>query len=366
MGGSESRQGLADDSERARVGAPLPSVEEGQSFWGGLTVPPPARISMPVPVHGEGEAEVRVLRAFRLALELSAVILVVESVGAFLSRSLSLTVDAVHNVPDLLAFATSWAALRATQRGTTTELTFGAHRFEVFAGLLNAALVLGTGVGFGFAATLDLLGGSSFAGTVDPIWILIVAVPTLGLRSVNLTILERLPRRARDLNLLSVLVHLGSDVAITLVLLGAGVVLFLNPSLASADSGAALAIAAVLVYESLPLFRGGWDVLTERTPRNLSTAEIARAALQVPHVAELHDLHVWAVCPTLVCMTAHVRVDEMSVREGMDVVAQLRRRMAEEFGILHSVFELETDPGTGPSPPLGRSRTGSAPPTGRL
>jgi cobalt-zinc-cadmium efflux system protein len=313
---------------------------------------------MPIPVHGEEEAEARVLRAFRLALELSVVILVVEALGAVLSRSLSLTVDAVHNVPDLLAFATSWAALRATQRGTSGELTFGAHRFEVFAGLLNAALVLGTGVGFGYSAVWDLVQGVSFAGSVDAVWILIVAVPTLGLRAVNLTVVGRIPRRARDLNLLSVLIHLASDVAITVTLLFAGIVLVLYPSLSWADSGAALVISGILVYESLPLFRGGWDVLTERTPRDLSTADIERAALEVPHVADVHDLHVWAVCPTLVCMTAHVRVDEMSVRDSMEVVAQLRRRMAEQFGILHSVFELETEVrnGGGSRPGQGRAR----------
>jgi cobalt-zinc-cadmium efflux system protein len=61
----------------------------------------------------------------------------------------------------------------------------------------------------------------------------------------------------------------------------------------------------------------------------------------VPDVAEVHDLHVWAICPTLVCMTAHVEVRDMSVREGMAVVEELRRRMADEFGILHATFEVE-------------------------
>lgn len=313
---------------------------------------------MPVPLHGEEEAESRVLRAFRFALEVSAVILVVESVGALLSRSLSLTVDTVHNIPDLLAFVTSWGALRATQRGTSGELTFGPHRFEVFAGLLNAVLVLATGLAFAYPAAVGLIRGTSFAGPVNPIWILVVAAPTLGLRGVNLAVLGRVPKRARDLNLVSVLVHVASDVAITVALLSAGLLLLWNPGFVWADSGAALVISGILVYESLPLFRGGWDVLTERTPRNLSTTEIERVALEVPHVAGVHDLHVWAVCPTLVCMTAHVRVSEMSVREGMEVVDRLRRRMADEFGILHSVFELETGPD--PAAPVDPRRPGPA------
>ena len=293
-------------------------------------------------VHGESEAETRVLRGFRVALALAVVVLGVEGLGAFLSHSLSLTVDAVHNLPDILAFAVSWSALRATEQGSTGAYTFGMHRFEGFAGLLNATLVLGTGAAFGLEAGASLLRGAPFAGPVDAVWLLAVAVPTLGLRATALAALGRLPRAARRLNLVSVMVHLASDLLITGALLVAGVVLLLQPSDAWVDALAALVIAAILVYESLPLFRDGWEVLTERVPRNLSVAEIQRVALSIPGVREVHDLHVWAVCPTLVCMTAHVRVGELSVRDGMEVVSELRQRMESEFGILHSVFEMES------------------------
>jgi cobalt-zinc-cadmium efflux system protein len=303
--------------------------------------------------HGEGEAETRVLRGLRLALELSLVILAAELVGAYLSRSLSLTVDAVHNIPDLLAFAVSWTALRACQTGATRQYTFGTHRFEVFAGLLNAVLILGTGVAFGYEALNGLVRGGSFAGPVDAVWLIVVALPVLALRAVNLSILGRIPRRARDLNLASVVLHLASDLAITGAIIAAGVLLLLRPQFWWADAGAAVAIAGILVYESLPLFREAWEVLTERTPRNLSTDRIRSSALEVPGVSEVHDLHVWAVCPTLVCMTAHIQVREMPLSEWTTVVSKLRERMEQEFGILHSVFEVETLPtprGTGPPP----------------
>ncbi len=303
---------------------------------------------MPEPGHGEEEAERSVLAGLRLAVVLSAAILVLESVGAYYSRSLAVTIDALHNVPDLLAFAVSLAALRAAEAGATDRLTFGSHRFEVFAGLLNAALVLGTGLVVGYEAVVALGQRATFAGPVDAVWVLAVAVPTLALRSANVVSLRRVPARARDLNLQSVLVHLGSDLGITLAVLGAGLLLLVDPSAALADPAAAGVIAAVLVYESLPLFRDAWEVLTESTPRHLSLPAIVAAARGVPRVTDVHDVHVWAVCPTLVCMTAHVEVQEMSVREGMTVVEALRERMAEEFGILHATFEVEVRPGAAP------------------
>jgi cobalt-zinc-cadmium efflux system protein len=299
---------------------------------------------MPLPTHGEGEAEHRVLRGLRVAIALSAVILGVEAAGAYLSHSLSLTVDAVHNAPDILAFVLSWTAIRAAEGGADDQFTFGTHRLETFAGLLNAGLVLGTGAVFGYAALVDLVGHSSFEGPVDAVWLLAVAAPTLVLRGASVAVLRQSPGPVRDLNLRSVLVHLASDIAITGVLLLAGVVLLLRPSLAWVDPAGALVIAGVLVYESLPLFRDGWDVLTERVPRNLSVEAITQRAMEVPGVTELHDLHVWSVCSSLVCLTAHVGVREMSLADSMAVVAELRDRMEEEFGIVHSTFQVEATP----------------------
>ncbi len=291
--------------------------------------------------HGEGESERQVLRGLRLAVELSFAILLLEAIGAYLSHSLSLTVDAVHNVPDILAFLLSWSAIRASEAGATARFTFGAHRMETFAGLFNALLVLGTGAVFGYGALVYLVRGGTFDGTVDPVWILAAAVPTLALRSVSLAVLRRIPGRVRELNLRSVILHLGSDLAITAALLVDALILLARPSLAWADTVAALGIAGVLIYEALPLLRDGWDVLTERTPRDLSVDEIVAASLTIPGVQGIHDVHVWSVCSSLVCLTAHVGVGEVSLREATHVVAELRRRMEDQFGIVHSTFEVE-------------------------
>ncbi|MGA7845889.1 MAG: cation diffusion facilitator family transporter [Thermoplasmata archaeon] len=298
---------------------------------------------MPQLAHGEGEAEVQVLRGLRLAVELTIVILVVEAVGAFFSRSLALTADAVHDLPDLVAFAVSWGALRATEQGVTAESTYGAHRWEVFASLANASLILGSGLLFGYLGAYALLVGGSFAGPVDAVWLLAAAAPTLGLRAVNLSVLARMPGRVRDLNLRSVVVHLASDLAITGALLVAGAVLLFHSGAGWVDDAAALAVAAVLVFESLPLFRDSWDVLGERIPRGITMDEVVKTALSVPGVAEVHDVHVWSLCPTLVCMSAHVGVRNMSIQEWGRVAATLRQRMESEYGILHAVFEVESE-----------------------
>jgi cobalt-zinc-cadmium efflux system protein len=293
--------------------------------------------------HGEAEAEAPVVRALRLAVELSIVVLAVEVLTAIGSRSLSLSVDAAHNVPDVLAFSISYLALREVGAGGTNE-PFARHRVEVFAGLANAALVLATGVGFGYAALATLVHGGTFAGSVVIPWLLLGALTALALRLGSFLALARLPGRVRDLNFRSVLVHLGTDLVITGALLVVAGTLVVRPSFTVIDPAASLAIAVLLVAESVPLFRAASDVLTERTPRHLDLQAVERTALAVQGVRELHDVHIWAVCPTLICMTAHVGVEEMTVGRSMDVVARLQDAVRAEHGILHSVFQVEAGP----------------------
>ena len=115
----------------------------------------------------------------------------------------------------------------------------------------------------------------------------------------------------------------------------------MRPSWTWFDDLAALTIAGILVFESLPLFREGWDVLTERTPRRLSVETVTNAARSVPGVTDVHDVHIWSVCSTLVCLTAYVGVEEMALQDAMEVIRILRAKMESEFGILHATFEIE-------------------------
>ena len=292
--------------------------------------------------HGEREAGGEILVGLRLATILAAAILIVEVLGAVASRSLSLSVDAVHNAPDILGFAISWLALRGLRAGSTEVFTFGTHRREVFAAMFNGILVLATGLSFGWEALSALRPGAPAPGPVEAVWLLAAAIPTLALRGASLAVLSRIPGRVRDLNVRSVLVHLASDMAITAALIIDGAILALYPTEGRIDAIAALFIAAVLVYEAGPLILGGFDVLTERTPRTLSVERLRNAAREIPGVSEIHDVHVWAVCSALVCLTAHVEVRDMTLRESQVVVHLLRQRMEGEFGIVHSTFEVET------------------------
>src|SRR5258708_18884171 len=93
------------------------------------------RRMQPPPVGSGAAARIR------LALLLTATVLVVEVAGGLWAHSLALLSDAGHVVTDLVVLALSAFALRQVQRPATARRTFGYQRVGILVALVNALLL---------------------------------------------------------------------------------------------------------------------------------------------------------------------------------------------------------------------------------
>jgi cobalt-zinc-cadmium efflux system protein len=88
------------------------------------------------------------------------------------------------------------------------------------------------------------------------------------------------------------------------------------------------------------LLRESTRILLEVAPEEPS--EIGQAMLALPHVADVHDLHVWTVGSGFPSISAHVLVDP-----GADchaIRADLATMLRERFGLGHSTLQVEHAP----------------------
>src|SRR5256714_7131261 len=102
----------------------------------------------------------------RLALLLTAIVLVVEVVGGLWAQSLALLSDAGHVVTDLAVLALSIFALRQGQRPASPRRTFGYQRVGILVALLNALLLGAIVVGIVVEALHRLQNPSAVLGGV--------------------------------------------------------------------------------------------------------------------------------------------------------------------------------------------------------
>ncbi len=269
--------------------------------------------------------------ALQGAFALTVVVMGVEVAGGLASRSLALLADAAHMATDAGAIALSlfaaWIAVRPADR----KRTYGWYRIEVFAALINGALLLAVTGGIVIEAVRRLQAPPA----VRPG--LLVGVATIGLlaNAVAAWLLHR--AKGESLNVRGAYLHVLSDLLGSLAAITAGVVVAVT-GWAAADPLISLGLAVLLVTSALRLLRQATDVLLEAAPRHVSLPALETSMAGVPGVVGVHDLHVWTVASGMVAMSGHATVPDTG--KNQEVLEEITRRVR-GFGIHHVTVQLE-------------------------
>ncbi|XP_045763823.1 zinc transporter 1 [Maniola jurtina] len=104
-----------------------------------------------------------------------------------------------------------------------------------------------------------------------------------------------------------VLAHAPTDIASSLFVMGAGLTLEWEPVAARiADPALSASAAIILVIFNYPFMRSAGLVLLQTVPEGLGACDLRAAALRVPGVLAIHELHVWQLHRDRLVATAHV------------------------------------------------------------
>ena len=69
--------------------------------------------------------------------------------------------------------------------------------------------------------------------------------------------------------------------------------------------------------------------------------EVGRAMGAVPGVRDVHDLHIWSLCPGAVALSAHVTVEGTRWEQAAEIQAHLKEVLRGRFDIEHTTIQLE-------------------------
>jgi cobalt-zinc-cadmium efflux system protein len=284
--------------------------------------------------HAHGRAEDR--GRLRIVLAVTAVVLVLEVVGWRLTGSLALLADAGHLATDAAAVVLALGASYVASRPGGPRSTFGLHRAEILAALVNAVVLLGV------CAYLAYAGVSRLRHPEDVDAGPMIAFAAVGLlaNGVSLLVLNR--SHTGSMNLRGAATEVFADLLGSALAVAAGVVIVLTDD-QRADPIATLAIAALVLPRAALLLRDAAVVLLEIAPAGLDLDDVRRHLLEVPGVTEVHDLHAWTITSGIPSLSAHVTVtDECLAQRGVGATLdELCRCVAEHFDVRHATFQVE-------------------------
>ena len=271
-------------------------------------------------------------RTLKFAFLATLIFAFVEFVGGKLSHSLALVADAAHLLTDAgalgLVFFASWIA----SQPATRKMSYGFHRVEILAALVN-------GAGLITIAVFLVLGALRRFASPPEIQVgLMIVVGTAGLL-FNLFVAFFLNRLARkSLNVKSAFYHVLSDLLGSVGVVGAGIVIW-KTGWKFADPVASLLIALLVVWGAWQILRQVVVVLLEAAPSRVNIARLESRLLSLDGVQEICDLHVWTISSGKEALSVH-----LGVRADSDADALLRKVneiLSREFGIHHTTIQVE-------------------------
>lgn len=283
--------------------------------------------------HDHAEARSGSRRALTLALVITAVFLVVEATGGFLTGSLALVADAGHMLTDVAALALSLFALSMSSRPATHTRTYGWKRIEVLAAAVNGIGLVVIAIYIGWEAVARI----NQPEAVDSGPMLLVAVGGLLCNVVAIRLLRGGDKSS--LNLRGAYLHVLGDLLGSAGAIVAALVI-LSTGWTRADPLISLAISVLIVFSAWRLLKESADVLLESTPPGVDVGVIEAAITAIPGVQCVHDMHVWTVTSGFLAMSAHVSIAAPADYNSVMIAAQSLVRG--KFGIGHCTLQLET------------------------
>ena len=274
-------------------------------------------------------------RAFALGIALNVGFVAVEAFYGWKVDSLALLADAVHNLSDVAGLVLAWGGAFAGRLRPDARHTYGWQRASILAAFANALLLL---VAMG---ALAMEAVQRFATPAPVAGLTIIVVAGIGIVVNSLTALLFMRGRERDLNIRGAFLHMAADALVSVGVVVAGILVLLL-GWQWLDPAVSLAIAVVILWGTWDLFRQSLHLLFDGVPESVDLDEVRAALLAQPGVAQVIDLHVWAMGTSRIALTAHLVVPEGPVDDAF--LRQAGELLRDRFDIDHVTLQVVREP----------------------
>ncbi len=285
-------------------------------------------------LHNHALLDRAIARGFLVAIGLTAVTLIAELVGGFWTNSLALLSDAAHVFMDLFALVLSLAAIYLARFPASDTRTYGWHRAEIFASLINGVTLLLIACGILNEAWDRMLNPEA----VKSKEMFIIAI--IGL-VMNLVAASRLYGHSHDdLNVRSAFLHvLGDAIASIGVIIGGIIMLYTGWFIL--DALISMAIVLIIGWGAFRILREAGHILLEGVPKHINVSELVDKMRSVKGVNNVHHLHVWSICSHITALSAHIDVaPDYRLRQG-EIIGTLEQLLDDDYHISHTTLQGE-------------------------
>jgi cobalt-zinc-cadmium efflux system protein len=284
-------------------------------------------------------------RRFLLSIGITIIVLLAEVVGGIWTGSLALLSDSAHVFMDIFALALSFIALKLSSLPADDRHTYGYHRLEVLAALVNGLSLAFIAIGIWWEAIQRFQQPLVVRSTEMLIIAVIGLLANLGVAAIlgsHQHDAGEHDHSVEDLNVHSAFLHVVGDAISSVGVIVAAVLISIT-GWEWLDPFVSVLIGMLIALSAYRVTRKSLHILIEGVPEGLSLRKVENTIWQTPGIASVHDLHIWNICSGHVALSAHVTLNNFQ-SDHTGLRDEIKAALLQQFGIEHTTFQFESEP----------------------
>lgn len=270
-----------------------------------------------------------------IAVWANALLTVAQIAGGIFSGSLALIADALHNFSDMASLVIALAARKISRRSPDAAMTFGYGRIEVVAALVNYTTLILVSIYLIREGAMRMIDPPEVHG-----WTVVI-LGGVALAVDSLTALLTYSMQKGSMNIRALFLHNLSDALASVAVVVGGAIIILY-GVWWIDPAITIAIAVYILYIAVSEIGRPVRTLLLGSPPDMDSEAVIAAIRSVDGVAGVHYVHLWQMQEHKTALDYHVVLTAGGWSRMETIKREIKRRLDDRFGIVHSTLEFES------------------------
>ncbi|MBC7486880.1 MAG: cation transporter [Cytophagaceae bacterium] len=269
----------------------------------------------------------------KVAFWLNLIFCILEFAGGLFTNSIAILSDALHDLGDSFSLGLAWYFQKISQRKRDKLFSYGYKRFSLLGALINSMILLMGSVFIVMAAIPRVLHPEP-SNAKGMIIFALIGIAVNGAAVLRL-------KKGSSINERVISLHLIEDVlGWVAVLIAAVVMLFVDiPVL---DPILSLVITGYILFNVVKNLKHSLKILLQAVPMDINEAEVKNKLLSIPHIMDVHDIHIWTMDGNYNILSLHLVIEEHTNLEAAESIKSQARNLLQDFRVHHITIETES------------------------
>lgn len=272
------------------------------------------------------------VKNIKIAFFLNLFFTIIEFIGGFLTNSVAIMSDALHDLGDSFSLGLAWFLEKFSTKKRTDLFSYGYKRFSLLGAFINA-VILFVGSLFILTKAIPRLVNPEISNAYGMLLLAIFGIVVNGIAAYKTA-------KGKTMNEKVISLHLLEDVLGWVAILIVSVVMIFT-QISILDPILSILITFYILWGVLKNLKATVLLFLQATPKNLNTKIIDKELKKDSLILGIHDTHIWSLDGEKHVLSAHVIISKNSSKKDIEKIKYKIKKRLKNIGIEHSTLEIE-------------------------